>query len=369
MPVAARRTEVAVRKLDVSCYTVATDFPEADGTYAWNKTTIVIVEVEAESSRGLGYTYADAAVATLIKGKLASLLQGRDAMATGACWLAMAAALRNLGRPGISAMAMAAVDIALWDLKARLLGTSVLRLLGAARDSIEVYGSGGFTSYSDEQLRTQLGRWREEGMRDVKIKIGREPSRDPDRVTLAREAIGPEIGLMVDANGAFTRKRAIEFAERMNADGVIWFEEPVSSQDLEGLRLLRDRSPAPMEVTAGEYGFDSRYFRHMLEAQAVDVLQADATRCAGITGFMKADALCDGYELPLSAHCAPALHCQPCCAAKRARHIEGFHDHLRIEGMLFDGAPRPEDGMLRPDPDRPGLGLEFKHADAARFAV
>jgi L-alanine-DL-glutamate epimerase-like enolase superfamily enzyme len=281
----------------------------------------------------------------------------------------MVQAIRNLGRPGIAAMAISAVDVALWDARARLLGLSVATLLGAARDRVAVYGSGGFTSYDDARLRAQLGGWAAAGFRRVKMKVGTRPDDDPARVASARDAIGPDVALFVDANGAYTRKQALALAARFAACDVRWFEEPVSSDDLGGLRLLRDRAPPGMDIAAGEYGYDPFYFRRMLEAGAVDVLQADATRCGGLTGFVTVHALCEAQGLPLSAHCAPALHAALGCALPRVCHLEYFHDHQRIEAMLFDGAPVPVDGMLAPDRCRPGLGLELKVADAARFAA
>jgi L-alanine-DL-glutamate epimerase-like enolase superfamily enzyme len=178
------------------------------------------------------------------------------------------------------------------------------------------------------------------------------------------------VQLFVDANGAYSRKQALAFADKYAELGVTWFEEPVSSDDLAGLRLIRDRGPAGMDVAAGEYGYQPLYFRRMLEAGAVDVLQADGTRCGGVTGFLKAADVCESFGLPLSAHCAPALHVHPCCATTAEfRHLEYFHDHARIDGMLFDGAAAPVKGVLYPDLSRPGLGLEFKHKDAERFKV
>jgi L-alanine-DL-glutamate epimerase-like enolase superfamily enzyme len=265
-------------------------------------------------------------------------------------------------------MAIAAVDNALWDLKSKLLGVAVVDLLGAARDGVPIYGSGGFTSYTVAQLAGQLGGWARDGIAMVKMKVGRDAAADPARVHAAREAIG-DAALFVDANGGYGRKQALALAQRFAEDGVTWFEEPVSSDDLAGLELLRDRMPPGMDVTAGEYGYDIGYFRAMLAAGAVDVLQADATRCAGITGFMRVAALCQAFQVPLSSHCAPALHVHACCAATPVRHLEYFFDHARIEGMLFDGAPRPRDGCLFPDRTRPGLGLELKRADAARYAA
>ncbi len=190
------------------------------------------------------------------------------------------------------------------------------------------------------------------------------------RVAQAREAIGQETELFVDANGAYSRKDALALAEIFAAEsGVTWFEEPVSSDDLEGLRLIRDRAPVGMDIAAGEYGYDLWYFRHMLEAGAVDVLQADATRCAGITGFLRVGALVESRSMQLSSHCGPSLHVHPCCAVNNFRHMEYFHDHVRIERMFFDGVLIPVHGELRPDLSRPGMGLEFKRNDAAKYAV
>ena len=366
----AKKVEVPIAKLDVSAFVVPTDFPEADGTLAWDKTTLVVVEATAGGKQSLGYTYADTATALLIKDLLAPIVIGRDAMAVGGTWAAMVHAIRNLGRPGIVSMAIAAVDAALWDLKARLLDLPLVTLLGDVRESVPVYGSGGFTSYSLEQLQQQLGSWANEGISRVKMKVGTHPFDDFDRVRAGREAIGPKTELFVDANGAYSRKQALAFAEKFKADcQVSWFEEPVPSDDLEGLRLLRDRAPAGMDIAAGEYGYDLIYFRRMLEAGAVDVLQADASRCAGITGFLQTAALCEANSIPLSAHCAPSLHVHPCCALTPVRHVEYFHDHVRIEHMLFDGALTPVEGELRPDLSRPGIGIELKRSDAVRFAV
>lgn len=361
---------VAIERLDVSAYTVPTASPEADGTYAWDKTTIVLVEAYAGNKCGIGYTYADQSTATLVKTLLAQVVQGRDALNTPGIWQAMVASIRNLGRPGIASMAIAAVDAALWDLKARLLDVALVTLLGAAREGAPIYGSGGFTTYSREQLQTQLGGWVEAGIPRVKMKVGTHPQDDPRRVAEAREAIGPDTELFVDANGAYSRKDALALADIFAAEyGVTWFEEPVSSDDLAGLHLLRDRAPAGMDIAAGEYGYDLWYFRRMLEADAVDVLQADATRCAGITGFMRVAALCEARSLQLSSHCGPALHVHPCCAVPNFRHMEYFHDHVRIEHMFFDGVLTPIHGELCPDLSRPGMGLEFKRADAAKYAV
>lgn len=348
--------------------TVPTDAPEADGTFSWNSTTIVVVEVEAGGCTGLGYTYGSAVAAKLVTSTLAKVVRGRDAMDPRAAWQAMQGAVRNMGRAGLAATAISAVDVALWDLKAKLIGLPLVVLLGRFRDEVAIYGSGGFTSYDDDQLREQLRGWVErDGCAWVKMKVGSEPDRDPYRVAVAKAAIG-ECALFVDGNGAYHSKQALAFAHTFSADqDVRWFEEPVSSDDLEGLRHVRERAPARMEIAAGEYGYETGYFRRMLEAGAVDVQQADATRCGGVTGFLQAAALCEAHHVDLSAHCGPALHLHLACAAPRFRHLEWFHDHVRIEHMLFDGAPMPSGGAIRPNLSRPGMGLEFRRQDAERY--
>lgn len=318
---------------------------------------------------GFGYSYADTATATLIHDHLAGVVEGRNALSTEECWAAMIRSVRNLGRRGVAAMAISAVDNALWDLKARLLEVPLIVLLGQVRDAAPVYGSGGFTSYDIDALQKQLAGWAEEGIPRVKMKVGRDPRADRERVAAAREAIGAGCELFVDANGAYTRKLALEQAEVFSAYDVRWFEEPVSSDDLEGLRLVRDRAPSCMEIAAGEYGYELLYFDQMLAAGAVDVLQADATRCCGITGFIKASALCESRSIPLSAHTAPSLHLHLGCSLLPLRHVEYFFDHVRIESMLFDGFSAPRNGALWPDLSRPGLGIELKIADAARYAA
>ena len=363
-------SRVPVEKIAVSVYRIPTDEPtESDGSLIWDSTTMVVVEVSAGGVTGLGYTYADAAAAAVIRDTLASVVRGQDAMANGMIWAAMVASIRNLGRPGICAMAISAVDGALWDLKARLLNVALVTLLGAVRDSVPVYGSGGFTSYSISKLQQQLAGWVDGGITRVKMKIGRDAMADITRIAAARAAIGETTELFVDANGAYPRKVALAQATRFAESRVCWYEEPVYHLDLEGLRVCRDRAPVTMEISVGEYGYDPMDFANIIQAGACDVLQADASRCEGITGFMMADALCEAHTLPLSTHCAPSLHAHPACAAKRVRHVEYFHDHVRIEKMFFDGMLVPVDGALHPDLSRPGLGLDFKRQDAAAFAI
>jgi len=358
-------TNPPLERLAATAYAVPTDRPESDGTLEWASTTIVVVEVSAGGQRGLGYTYGHRAIADVVGSALSSAVEGMDALAPPRAWAAMQREVRNLGRQGLVAMAISAVDIALWDLRAKLLGVSLADSLGRFREAIPAYGSGGFTSYTDAELAEQLRGWVEQGCRRVKIKVGREPERDPERLAAAREAIGPDVRLMVDANGAFDRRAAARWARRYAEHGVSYFEEPVSSDDPEGLRWLRNAAPPGMEIAAGEYAWDLFELERL--AGCVDVLQADVTRCGGITNVRRADGICRAHGLPFSAHCAPQVSAHLCCALERAVHVEYFHDHERVESMLFEGTLGVEDGELRPDPSRPGLGIELKREEAERF--
>jgi L-alanine-DL-glutamate epimerase-like enolase superfamily enzyme len=363
------RRETPVTRLAARVFTVPTDQPESDGTISWDSTTLVLAEVEAGGQTGLGYSYASKACVPVIDDTLRPVVLGLEALDVAKAWEQMWRSVRNLGSRGLAACAISAVDVALWDLKAKLLNLSLAELFGRRRDAVMIYGSGGFCSYDEATLRAQLGGWVEnEGCAAVKMKIGRQPDQDPLRCRQAREAIG-EAQLFVDANGAFSVREALAMIQALEGLGVTWFEEPVTSDDLPGLSRVRDGAPAKMDVAAGEYGYDPFYFHRMLDAGAVDVIQADATRCLGYSGFLLAAALAEACNTPLSSHCGPALHLPAACAAPRLRHMEWFHDHVRLEAMLFDGVPKPTGGYIRPDLTAPGHGLVFKAADAARFAV
>ncbi|MDQ4074955.1 MAG: mandelate racemase [Chloroflexota bacterium] len=361
-----------VKQLTVSAYRIPTDQPEEDGTHHWEGTTLVLAEVEAESGeRGLGFTYAAREAGPLIQRRLANVVNGSNLDQIGMVWERMIAEVRNLGRPGIAATAISAVDVALWDLRARVAGKALFRHLGAYREQVPIYGSGGFTTYSEERLREQLGGWVAQGIPRVKMKIGKAwgtlPREDLRRIRIARDAIGPDAELFVDANGAYSAKQAIRMGRRFADLGVTYFEEPVSSDQLQQLALVRQHIPP--SVAAGEYGYDPWYFRAMLQAGAVDILQADVTRCLGITGWLQAAALAYGFDIPFSGHTAPSIHAHVGCAAPQLEHVEYFYDHARIEQMLFDAVPQPQGGFLRPDPSRAGLGLDFKHQDAEQWRI
>lgn len=362
----------AVRDVEVSAYRIPTDGPEADGTLAWDSTTMVVVTVSAGDACGTGWTYGPAACAGVVTELLRPVVTGRAALDVGGCWQAMVAQVRNAGRDGVAGYAVSAVDIALWDLKARLLDLPLHHLLGACRDRVPLYGSGGFTTYDERTLAEQLTGWvAEQGFTRAKIKIGESwgtrVDRDLERVRQARDVMGDKADLFVDANGAYTAKQAVRLAASLSDQGVTWFEEPVSSDDLDGLREVRDL--VRPDVTAGEYGGDLTFFRRMCAAGAVDCLQADITRCGGISEWLRVAAVAAAHHLEISGHCAPHLHVHAAAATPNLRHLEWFHDHVRIETRLFDGALEPVAGELRPSDDAPGHGLSLRTTQAAQYRV
>lgn len=361
--------EIHIKDVRVSCYTIPTDGPESDGTIQWDSTTMVLVEIDAGGKHGLGYSYADSSSASYIEKSLKKIIIGKDAMQIPQIHDCMVKSVRNNGNCGITSMAISAVDNSLWDLKAKILDIPLASLTGKVRDDFRIYGSGGFTSYTIDRLQKQLGGWAEQGIRQVKMKIGREPDKDVERVKKAREAIGKDTELFVDANGAYSVRQALEKAEQFAPYNISWFEEPVPASDLKGLHFIRTRIVNKVNVAAGEYGYNLPYFQQMLAAGAVDVLQADATRCGGISTFLKAGDTCEAHQLPFSSHCAPSIHLHPGLSLPSFYTAEYFYDHVRIENMFFDGTAQPVNGALHIDASRPGMGLELKRKDAEKYKV
>ncbi|MGA5544698.1 enolase C-terminal domain-like protein [Mycobacterium sp. NPDC051198] len=347
----------SITRLDVTTYSVPTPGPESDGTLAWDATCAVVVHVGAAGATGTGWTYSSPAAATVIAHHLRGIVLGQRPDDIAAVWGAMHRACRNYGTRGLVMQALSAVDIALWDLKARLYGRSLSNLMGGVRSAVPVYGSGGFTNLDHDQLGKQIDQWQAAGCTAMKIKIGQDwgadAARDLSRIEDLRNLAGAGVELMVDANGAYTPAQARRIGHRLDDLGVTWFEEPVSSDDTDSLGLLRHTLRC--DVAAGEYISD-RYDARRL-APAVDCLQLDVTRCGGYTGWLAAASVAAAHNLQVSAHCAPALHLPVAAASSHLRHVEYFIDHVRLDKILFDGVPAAADGHLYVDSSVSGHGM------------
>lgn len=360
-----------ISSVRAEAYTVPTDQPEADGTLTWDRTTAVVAEVGADDEVGIGWTYGPAACVDIIGSLLAPAALGLAPEDGPIIYRRLLLASRNATRPGLVTLAISAVDNAVWDLRARVLGIPIADLLGRARSSAPIYGSGGFTTYDAQQLQGQIEGWGQSGIEQVKIKIGEswgsDVARDLRRVDLALASLPDGGSLFVDANGAYGLKQAVRIGHDLQERGVTWFEEPVSSDDHRGLRYLRDHLPR-LDVTAGEYGFDLDYFAQLLRDDCVDCVQIDVTRCGGITAWQRIAALAAAHHLEVSAHCAPLQHLGVACSTANYRHGEYFHDHQRIERLLFEEVPEPRQGTLTPLPG-PGHGLTLNRPRLEEFRV
>lgn len=350
-----------VASVSTSVYRFPTAYPEADGTFEWAETTAVAVEVSARGETGLGWTYSSPAAASVVEHHLAPAISGHDAFDVSGAWRAMHQAGRNVGTRGLYLQALSAVDVALWDVKAKLLGVPVTALLGRCRDGVRVYGSGGFTNQTHGQFADQVAGWLDAGCTAVKIKIGRDWASDARRVRWLR-TLSRDVEVMVDANGAYSLGEARRRGAQLDELGVTWFEEPVSSDDVAGLGELR--LALRCDVAAGEYVSDVYDAARLVPV--VDCLQLDTTRCGGYTGFLAGAALAASANREVSAHCAPSLHAPVALAVPNVRHVEWFADHARLEPVLFENVPVVQDGRLTMASDAPGHGMRLSDR-AAEF--
>lgn len=349
-----------IDKVTTATYRFPTPEPEADGTLSWQSTTAVTVCLQAGGLTGLGWTYSSPTAAGIVRHHLAGTVHDRPALDIAGGWEAMHRAGRNFGTRGLYLQAMSAVDIAWWDLKARLLEVSLPELFGRCHDSAPIYGSGGFTTLTESQLAEQVQWWRSVGCTAMKIKIGeswgsRIP-RDLHRVEQLAQLAGPDVELMVDANGGYTVGQARRVGHALDDLGVSWFEEPVSSDDVTGLATLRDELRC--DVTAGEYASDVYDVRALLPA--VDCIQLDVTRCGGYTGWLRGAAQAQAHNMEVSGHCAPSLHAAVATAVPNLRHLEWFADHARLEPLLVNGAPPVHGGAIHPGDSEPGHGMRLR---------
>ncbi|NYI04097.1 enolase C-terminal domain-like protein [Allostreptomyces psammosilenae] len=364
--------DVPVERVEARAYAVPTEAPEAGGVPDRAGGELVVVLVRADDAVGTGWSHAPAAARAVVEDLLAGEVVERGVLDIPALHQRMRHRLRDAGGVGLGARALSAVDVALWDLKAQLLGLPLVGLLGAARPEVPVYASGGPPGWSDDRLRELVRGWTvERGVPRVKIRIGEADGtrerRDLERVEVARVAAGRDGELLVDARGAYRRGQAVRMGRRLADAGVTWFEEPVDPDDLAGLRAVREATTP--DTAAGGHGWDLPHLARLCAGEAVDCLPVDATRCGGPTVWLRAAAVAQAHGLAVSGHAAPNLHAHLAAAVPNLEHVEWSDGHDRVERTLLLGTLDPSGGAVRPGADgAPGHGMELR-PDADRYQV
>lgn len=318
----------------------------------------VLLEVDAGGATGIGYAWAFVArqahaIRTLVE-DLADQLIGREVAEVRAIWHELWSRINYIGQAGPPVMALAVVDTALWDLFAQEAGMPLYRLLGAMRNEVPVYATGGWLSFSPDELVAQGIAVKAAGYAGFKIKVGSVNwQADVDRVRLLRQAVGRDLPIMVDANQAWGADDAIRFGRAVEEYRVGWLEEPVAADDLES--SARVAAALDMPVAAGETLFTRQGFKRLIDAQAADILTPDVMRCAGPTEFMQVSALADAHRLPICSHTLAEVSAHLIAACPNGTFVEcvpGWWD------PLFDPPPKLVAGHMQLG-DAPGLGFTF----------
>ena len=314
-----------------------------------------------EGLEGLGTGDGGRTAQLLINESLKPLLIGQDPLRIEKLWDDMFWRLRGVGRKGLAFAAISAVDIALWDLKAKYFNVPLYELLGAYTDSVPIYGSGGWTHFSvDELVAEQLG-YVERGMKSVKMKVGKDfgqsEKEDIARLAAVREAVGDEIEILIDANNGYYAKQAIRMAREFAPYRVGWFEEPVLADDIEGLAVIARAIDIP--VATGEHEYSKYGFRELIARGGADIAQPDIGRVGGVTEWMKVAHLAHAFNLPVAPHAFQVVHLHVTCATPNLRIVEYLGASEEFDRLAYTEFPEPVDGMWSPNPDKPGLGLEL----------
>ncbi len=326
---------------------------------------VVVDIITNQGSHGLGITYHEVggeAICEFIQKSIGPKLLGRSPLETETLYDEVFAYMRGVGRRGLAFCAYSALDIALWDLKAKLFGLPLYRILGGTRSKIPCYASGGWTSYSTEQLVEEVKQMVAAGFRLVKIKIGVDggtnPNEDARRILAVSKAVGPDIGIMIDANNAFSSAVALRLAYKLQDCNIVFFEEPVFADDTPGLARFRNAGVLP--CASGEHEYTRFGARDLLVNGCVDYLQCDITRCGGITEGQKIIALAQAYNIPYAPHGFDIIHMHILSPYANGVFAESLFMFDELVKNTFTNAPLPENGFIQ-IPNRPGLGLDLNY--------
>lgn len=332
---------------------------------------VVTVVTTDAGLRGTGFAYTGglggSAVRELVEAYLAPLVRGEDVRDVERLWRRCWWELHSLGSGGLTRLALATIDVALWDLLGQRAGLPLYRLMGGARDRIPAYGSGINMHLDGEPLLEQMRGFLGQGYRAVKMKVGRDdPREDVERLAAVRRLVGPGVPVMVDANQKWTPGEAIRRARLLEPFDPYWLEEPVLADDREGHVHVRRGTSIP--VALGESLHTRHEFADHLRAGAVDVIQADVVRVGGFTEWLKVAKLAEGFNVPVAPHFVLELSLHAVCAVPNGLILEDLQGGSLTELGLLAEPIRVVDGWGVP-PARPGHGVVFDPAALARHEV
>jgi len=332
---------------------------------------IVVRVVTEDGLDGFGMTFGEP-VAEYIEKNLAEEVVGKDPLANEDIWNDMFRAIRSSGRKGAAMLAISAIDIAIWDLRGKILGQPIYKLLGGTKRKIPAYASVGFLSMPDDEVVEKSLEYVADGYKTLKIKVGYDNGEnikaDVSRVAKVRRAVGDDIELIVDANGIYDCASAIRFLHAADDLGICLFEEPVHADDIAGLRRIRDAALVP--VASGENEYTKYGCRDLLLAEAVDVLQFDITRVGGFTDMVKVSAMTQAWNLKIAPHFWPQVSAHMMSPAPHGLYLEVFPTapSERPGGNIITNQPPIIDGHYE-IPEAPGLGLDFDLDFLAQYRV
>lgn len=353
-----------IKKIDVHLVSNPISAGYTDATRKVEMIGYTVVRITTDQGlEGIGVTYHEVggeATRELILRNMAPKLMDRDPLENEAIWQEFFHYLRGVGRKGLMYGALSAIDIALWDLKGKIVDLPLYRLLGGNRTKIPVYASGGWTSFSDDQLVDEMKGMVAQGYKMVKFKVGVEGGtnirRDVERVRKVREALGPNIELLVDANNCFDAATGVQLANRIREYDIFLFEEPVFADDIPGLARFKRGTDIPLGT--GEHEYTKFGVRDLLMHDAVDIVQVDGARVGGYTELLKTAALTQAWNVRFAPHAMENIHLNLAGAVPNLLFLERLMMFEDITAKTFKNAPVPVNGFME-IPDLPGLGLSL----------
>lgn len=308
---------------------------------------------------GIGVTTFGGKIARTMKTALeefGELITGDDPLRIGEVLAKLRAASAVCGPGGVATLALSAFDIALWDIRGKVFGVSLARLLGAARNKVPAYASGALSRTTPtDKLERAAAALVEKGYRQIKTQMaveGLNAAQEIERIRLVRDAVGPETNLMVDINQRWGVHEAISIGRRIEDLGLGWLEDPTRCDDYDGLAKIADALATP--ICAGEYLYGIEPHRQTLSQHSVDIAMIDLVRVGGVTPWLKVAGMAEAFNRPVASHLLPEIHVHLMAAIPNGLVVE----YMPWTWRLFENPPIPDKGKIAV-PIGPGLGLNF----------